>query len=261
VDQRFAAGPRWAVVTRWGPGNSLLNLVRDDAARFGVRPRTLERFLVLPWVGAVAVAATALYRPLFRFLAKEDRVLEWVQFTLLTATVVVASSVALNLWRTERVPAAVLWALFAAGCLVIAGEEIAWGQRILDVETPEALSEINHQDDLTAHNIRGVQDAVNLVFTAAGLFGSVGAAFIRWRLRPAHGSTLDLVTPPLFLVSLFLIVAGYKSARLLFLHEARFIVVKYGEYVEACLGAAFLAFGWYMLRWVRGAEAGAARQG
>ncbi len=34
-----------------------------------------------------------------------------------------------------------------------AGEEISWGQRILDFETPEALREINIQEEFTLHNL------------------------------------------------------------------------------------------------------------
>ncbi len=34
-----------------------------------------------------------------------------------------------------------------------AGEEISWGQRILNFETPESLSEINRQDELNLHNL------------------------------------------------------------------------------------------------------------
>jgi len=188
-------------------------------------------------------------------LTKEDRILEWFQFAMLVAAAFMAAKVAIQLRSRGKVAAAVLWGVFAAGCVVIAGEEIAWGQRLLDVETPEALDQINHQGELTVHNIRGVQDAVNLVFVVAGLFGSAGAAFVRSWFRPAPGSTVDLVTPPLFLVSLFVIVAGYKSARLLVFSEARFVVVKYGEYVEACLAVAFLAFGWYMLRRLRERDA------
>ena len=234
-----------------GTNTELLAVVDVDADTLGVAPGTVRRFLVLPWVGAALVASTALYRPLFRLLTKEDRILEWAQFGVLVLAAVTITKVALHLRREGRPSFALVWALFAAGCVMIAGEEIAWGQRILGLETPEALDEVNHQGQITAHNIRGVQDAINLVFTAAGLYGSVVAGLLRWRARGAPSTTVRLLTPPLFLGSLFLIVAGYKAARLLVLHEARFIVVKYGEYVELCMAVGFLAFGWYTLRWLR----------
>jgi len=34
-----------------------------------------------------------------------------------------------------------------------AGEEISWGQRIFNVQTPAALNEINNQGEITVHNI------------------------------------------------------------------------------------------------------------
>lgn len=33
------------------------------------------------------------------------------------------------------------------------GEEISWGQRIFDIQTPEAMKEINVQDEINIHNI------------------------------------------------------------------------------------------------------------
>lgn len=41
----------------------------------------------------------------------------------------------------------------AAAFFFAAGEEISWGQRIFNIETPETLSEINVQDEITIHNI------------------------------------------------------------------------------------------------------------
>ena len=227
---------------------ALVEILDADARELGVPPRTVRRFLVLPWVGAALVAATAAYRPVFRLLTKEDRILEWIQVALLIAAVVAAIGVARRLQVAGQHRIALLWALFAVGCFLIAGEEIAWGQRIFGLETPEALDEVNHQGQITVHNIRKVQDGFNLVFIAAGIYGVASAVLVRGRRRPGERGVLELLTPPLFLSSLFLIVVGYKSVRLLFLHEARFIVVKYGEYVEACLAAAFLAFAWYTLR-------------
>ncbi len=45
------------------------------------------------------------------------------------------------------------WALLM---VVFAGEEISWGQRILLIETPESLMEINKQQELNIHNIEFV---------------------------------------------------------------------------------------------------------
>ncbi len=47
-----------------------------------------------------------------------------------------------------------------------AGEEVSWGQRLLGFETPDALKEINRQDEVTLHNIRiGDFDVNKIIFS------------------------------------------------------------------------------------------------
>ena len=43
--------------------------------------------------------------------------------------------------------------LFAILLFLYSMEEISWGQRIFDLETPEALSEVNYQNEINIHNI------------------------------------------------------------------------------------------------------------
>lgn len=45
------------------------------------------------------------------------------------------------------------YAVLAIGCFLVAMEEISWGQRIIGLKTPGALSAINVQDELNFHNI------------------------------------------------------------------------------------------------------------
>lgn len=42
---------------------------------------------------------------------------------------------------------------FAVGLVFLAGEEISWGQRILGIETPEALKQSNVQGEINLHNL------------------------------------------------------------------------------------------------------------
>ena len=54
------------------------------------------------------------------------------------------------------------WVLGAAALglmlLVAAGEEISWGQRLVEFDTPSALVDGNRQDELNLHNVDGLQD-------------------------------------------------------------------------------------------------------
>jgi len=56
------------------------------------------------------------------------------------------------LW-TGRVVAAVLLLIYAFMFVFGAGEEISWGQRIFDIETPEYFMENNFQQEITIHNL------------------------------------------------------------------------------------------------------------
>ena len=49
-----------------------------------------------------------------------------------------------------------------------AGEEISWGQRIFGFKTPDALSQVNKQDELNLHNLTVMEDSK--FFTADRLF-------------------------------------------------------------------------------------------
>lgn len=49
-----------------------------------------------------------------------------------------------------------------------AGEEISWGQRIFGFATPEALAEVNKQDELNLHNLNAMEDSS--FFTADRIF-------------------------------------------------------------------------------------------
>lgn len=61
-----------------------------------------------------------------------------------------------------RLSLLVLALLFALG----AGEETSWGQRLLDLDPPEALLAANAQGESNLHNLEGVDGSVDDLFTA-----------------------------------------------------------------------------------------------
>jgi len=89
---------------------------------------------------------------------KEDGLVEWVGARGLLGASIAMFSFS---WRNRRKhflsaftrvnPAAFILALvFFFGF----GEDISWGQRVIGLETPEALKEVNHQDEFNVHNLR-----------------------------------------------------------------------------------------------------------
>lgn len=47
--------------------------------------------------------------------------------------------------------------------LVVGGEEISWGQRIIGMQTPDALKELNVQKETNLHNIDGIHQHVRAI--------------------------------------------------------------------------------------------------
>jgi hypothetical protein len=227
--------------------------LRHDAIEWGFRfrPSFAELLFLLPFFGSIAVVASRADRRLFRFLTAEDHLLEWLQFVGFAVACVLAVLAGLRLARDGRTLPGLAFVVFALGCFLIAGEEIAWGQRILGFETPEGLEEINEQRETTVHNIGSVQDAANVVFALAGLYGAATPWLGRWRPLPwATRRDGGLFVPPLFLSSFFLVVFGYKALRYLLFPESGYTVTKIGEWPEFCLAFAFAAFSFFVWRTV-----------
>lgn len=105
----------------------------------------------------------------------EDGVVEW-----LTALGYVASGlVALlmikkrDFFTDQRVKK-----FFTVGCvavglafLVVAGEEISWGQRLVGFETPEMIAAQNRQNEINLHNSELIWPYVYTAYAAVGLYG------------------------------------------------------------------------------------------
>lgn len=111
-------------------------------------------------IGALSALLSLLVLLLFLFssekltrFGREDALVEWLSFLGLFAAALLFLYSALNL--RLRLPGA-RWSRFylfglAAGCFVVAMEEVSWFQRVLEVETPQAFAG-NGQGETNFHN-------------------------------------------------------------------------------------------------------------
>ena len=243
------AAPARELATRGGETvRAFWTKLEDEAAAWSLPRGAGPALFLLPLVGAPLVVASRVDKSLFLAITDEDRLLEWLQFFGFAAASVLAALCAVRLRARGRGWLALAYLVFAIGCFGIAGEEIAWGQRIFGFGTPEALEKINEQEEVTVHNINSVQNVANLVFLLAGLYGSVGAWLIRRRLRGRRSETVDYLVPPLFLTAAFFVVFVYKIVRAAVLTESGFTITQIGEWPEFCLALGFSAFAFVVLR-------------
>lgn len=191
----------------------------------------------LPLALALLMVGLRLYAPVsYCALVQEDGLLENAQFCCYAAGGV------LCLWAAARfrgsglawhAGAALLSGLFL---LLVAVEEISWGERLLGYGLPEFFARYNVQHEVSLHNLRPVQVCLETMYMLAGLGLSLGwLAWDRILARPGLPPVLRslagcLVPPwaltlyflPVFLVYSYFIWGGFLLAAIF--GEERFIV-------------------------------------
>lgn len=70
---------------------------------------------------------------------------------------------ALSLLRAKKLRR-LIWMLIGVVAIIIAGEEISWGQRIFYVGTPDVLAKYNVQNELTLHNLDVIESSYSHIF-------------------------------------------------------------------------------------------------
>lgn len=111
-------------------------------------------WLWVPVAGMIAqmLMEVFLSRDTLAALHTENGPHEWLQFLLMFAAFLVACRFLFILsWQKQPLMAA--WLLLAAlCCFYVAGEEISWGQHVMQWSTPEEWTHINDQQETNLHN-------------------------------------------------------------------------------------------------------------
>lgn len=128
---------------------------------------------------------------IFEWYIKEDGYVEsWtVIFLVLTAIIVFTKALT---YQNKKIK--YFYLFIGIVFLFGVGEEISWGQRILNFETPEELKALNTQNDLTVHNIKINEVKLNKLIFGAGLYLSVFSYFLLFPLLYHKSTTMrDLI--------------------------------------------------------------------
>lgn len=187
-------------------------------------------------------------------LVDEDHPVEWATVAGFATAAAFAAVAGRTLLRSGRRVPAIAYFVFAVCCLVVVGEEISWGQRILGFGTPEPLADVNTQDTTTVHNLDSLEEPFKGAQLLIGLYGALGACAVRLIPRAATRLRLprekiDLFFPPLFLTSSFLVLAVVQLAIASGADDPPHNKF-YGEFAEFTLAfgvAAFALLGWRRL--------------
>jgi hypothetical protein len=129
------------------------------------------------------------------------------------------------------------YALLAVACLLVAGEEISWGQRLFEIPTPPELWRLNRQHELNLHNIAGVHEHVKSVGLTLILVFSVVLPAL-YRSSATARRRIDAWQIPLVRLDsseLIVLATALMVAPRLLIHDNPF-----DEIGEMILGLAFL---------------------
>lgn len=135
--------------------------IREDNRETGKRHQrdlqviTLFFFGLSAGLSALAIVA----EPIFDALMWEDAWAEWTTFFAFLLAGILGCQTLLASYRRSgdrRVllePGPAVLGLVTLFCLLAAGEEISWGQRLIGLRPPELFQQLNFQQELNFHNI------------------------------------------------------------------------------------------------------------
>lgn len=138
---------------------------------------------------------------------KEDHFIEYVQVVVLVIAALTSFQVFRQLSsRGEKILKYIFLVGFI-GLMVVAFEEISWGQRLLGIDTPETIAEINVQDEITLHNLEVVSEIIWQTYFVLSLIASK-AWLLKGQLRKlGQRASLysRLLIPPWYTTTYFFI--------------------------------------------------------
>ncbi len=228
-----------------------------------------DAVLALAIVGTLATAiAYKLWWPMgLKMLLRDGRAVESAQ-ALLFAAAAVFSFLTARAARSRLHTG--LFGLLALGLLLVAGEEISWGQQAFGFATPEWIKPHNRQRELTLHNLHRVQPTLRWAMLAVTGYAVLGRAAVlalaRLRKSPPSPTGLLVTTTLLealcFLPGLLWILLVHLQVRLV--HQwgwtwayigidprEKLLVWKDQEVPELLIALGFAAFALHRWRLVR----------
>ncbi len=187
---------------------SLIAFLRDPLAR---RPAIRATVFLLPIAYCLLNVTLFLAREEWyrASIAGEDQFLENLQFLAFAVAGLLCFVTARRYGGSHpRLTTASLHSI-ALAFLFVAIEEISWGQRVLGIDSPEFVRDLNVQGETTLHNLKSVQDKLGIMLA---VFANTAA--LAWLLIPrawlaARAGLLRSVVPRPICTLYFLIPGVY----------------------------------------------------
>jgi len=137
---------------------------------------------------------------------------ESLQFILLTLGFCLSVNIIFKMDAAQRKSPLMGWIILAAlGCFYVAGEEISWGQHIIDWATPEFWNALNDQGETNLHNTTSWLDQKpRLIMEIGVIIGGLIIPFLKWKKPSLVPARFETIYPPAILAVTAAFATGVK---------------------------------------------------
>ena len=175
---------------------------------YGISPVVKNILLVAPVVVVLIQAISWLHpvtRELSRWMLRENHPVELLTFVFLLAAAGVGSALAVESRNSRDESLAYgFYGIFSLLLVLVALEEIAWGQWLFGFATPDYWAAINAQGETTLHNIGFLQGHSELLRLVYGLGGLIGVGLCVYPV-------FQRIAVPALLLPWFLVIVAHAS--------------------------------------------------
>lgn len=165
-------------------------------------------YLFPPLLLFILAATRLVYVGFYELLIAEDSFFEYLQFIAYFIAGVFSLKVAIKKYKSKNLFLAFIYFMLSLSLIFVAFEEISWGQRILNVETPQAIADNNFQGELTIHNLRPIQKILHYAYMIVGIYGAFGR-YVLHRIKQIPDHIKLHLAPPGYLTFYFFAVTAF----------------------------------------------------
>jgi hypothetical protein len=136
--------------------------------------------------------------------------------------------------------------IFCICLIIIAMEEIAWGQWFFNFETPNYWKQINRQGETTLHNLKGIQGNTEIFRFIYGLGGFIGIflkdSFYFTKIKPSR------LLIPWFAIIIVHSILDYISDFINIQENINYAFSKSSELIEFLISISAFVYLWLNLK-------------
>ena len=164
------------------------------------RRKVVWAIALFPLLFVMVTVIIKIFTPrLYGYLIAEDNLIEYATCLAYLLAALVAANLAINLRRQRETLFFLAYSFLAVGLFVIGMEEISWGQRIFDIETPSVLETHNWKGEINFHNVEGFP--LHNAYILVGFYGAFARLLTPGVIKKRQPMLVDLFASP---YSLFL---------------------------------------------------------